>query len=186
MHPAQEVLFGQVDRPIGLRDGEQSVQHLLQRFVVVGVGFPQLQSKGFETVGAVAGLVEQPADVAGGLGGDAEAALEGVDFQARYGAVTFGQLGRQHDNGGAEQLLPPAEHRGHTSRAERAVGLAEIRHGAAVGGVAQSGAHHHPDRPAHGEAGDAADDLTPVSHTCLLARRPGPGQNIQGPVRTPA
>ena len=62
MHPAEEILFGAVHRPVGAGDGEQGDQHFLQRAAAVCEGLAELIGVFLEVVGAVAGLVEQAAD----------------------------------------------------------------------------------------------------------------------------
>ncbi len=168
MHATQKLLLARIQRPVGPGDVEQRGQHLLQHAAIVGEGLRQLRGIGFERVGAVARLVEQPPDAAGRGRGNAEIPLEGVDFQPRHRPVALASLAASTvtvmAKTSSRRPSMPATRAGLDGVAlhERA---ADAFDRAGVGGMPKRGADDRAVRAADKEAGRAADDLTPVSHS---------------------
>jgi hypothetical protein len=174
MRAREEVELASIHRAVGARDREQRGKYVLEHAAIVGEGLAQLCRVSLETLGAVARLVEQTADVTHRLGRNAELALECVDLLALHQAVALGELGRQHDHADREELIAAVEHRGEARGVPSDLGpelRAEVRHGASVRRVTQRRPDHRAHRPAHGETSHAADDLAPVAHRPPLPRR---------------
>ena len=185
VHAAEEVELACIDRSIGTGDREQRDQHVLEHQAVVGERVGKLGGERLEIVGARTRLVEQPADLAGALGWNAEAALEGVDLGAVHRRVDLGKLGGQHHGDDGEQLVLAAHHGGHAQRdpgggtgriggdararvathgAGPATALRGFQQRATVGGMPECRADHGSGRSANSEPGDRAEHLAPDRH----------------------
>ena len=168
LHALEEAHLAAGQRAVGTGDLEQRSQHVLQHGAVVGEGLAEPVGKGLELLGRFARLVEQLRHVLHVLGRDAEQALEGVDLGPHDRPVALGELGREHHHRDGEELLLRAEHGGEVGR----VGPQPRAQRPGIGRVAHGRAHDRADRPAGGEAREAADDLAPEAQAATLSIQP--------------